>query len=338
MSSHESAAIVDSHSDLLLELVHRRHERNPFHTYWLTNLRRGGVTCQVCALYVDREYLPEAGLRRALHQVVAFHRAVRENDEKVAAVIDASGLEDALESHKIALLLAIEGLDVLGFDIDLVDVLLDLGVRMVALTWNRRNAFADGAESGDGTGLTKLGEELVDLLVDRPVVLDLAHASGQTFNQVLERVPSGRVVVSHGACRALCDTPRNLSDEQLRQLAEHGGVLGLMAHPFVIDPTQPTIERFVDHLDHAIDVMGPDHVGLGGDFICQVHRAVVVSADGVLLPNGMAMDAVIPGLEGPEHYGSLVAALRRRGYPEDVEAGVLHRNFVRAFQRSLAPA
>lgn len=335
MSAADSPLIVDAHSDLLLELVQRRREENPFRAHWLDKLSQGGVGCQVCAVYVDREYLPELGLRHALHEVAAFHRAVRENADHVVGVQGVPDLERALESRKIALVLAMEGVDVLGLDLELAEVFLDLGVRMISLTWNRRNAFADGAEEPDGPGLTKLGVDLVDLLVERPVVLDLAHASARTFESVLERVPAGRVVVSHGACRALCDTPRNLSDDQLRKLAEHGGVLGLMAHPFVIDPAEPTIERLMEHLEHAIDVMGADHVGLGGDFIRQVHRAVSVSSESALFPEDVGMDDVITGLEGPEDYGALVEALHRRGYAGDVEEGVLHGNFLRVLRRSL---
>src|SRR6185436_10092413 len=146
---------------------------------------------------------------------------------------------------------------------------------------------------------------------------DLAHASRATFFEALERSGDAAVVVSHAACRAVRETPRNLSDDQLRAIAERGGVVCLMALPLVVDPAQPTIERFVDHVDHAVSVAGPEHVGLGGDFIAQLFgsgAARLSPRDQTLLPPGLSIAQPLDGLAGPEDYPALVAALRDRGY------------------------
>jgi membrane dipeptidase len=120
-------------------------------------------------------------------------------------------------------------------------VFWELGIRMVSLTWNRRNSYADGgAEPADG-GLSRLGGRLVDLLADTGMIIDLAHASVRTFFDILERAPAAPVIISHSACRAIHDVPRNVDDEQLRALAERGGVLALMALPLAIDPVQPRL-------------------------------------------------------------------------------------------------
>lgn len=138
---------------------------------------------------------------------------------------------------------------------------------------------------------------------------------------------------------ALADMSHNLSDEQLRALAQRGGVLGMMALPLVIDPQAPTLERLVDHIDHAVAVMGIEHVGLGGDFIRQVWRAVPApTPPDALLPQGMPMDAAIEDLVGPENYPSLVAAMRRRGYDGERLDAILGQNFLRLFRRALPRA
>ena len=324
--------IVDAHNDLLLELAFRAEEERPFATHWLSKLRAGDVGVQVCPVYVELEDLPELSLRRALAQVQAFHRAARECPDDVAVVQQAADL-DSLDG-RIGLLLALEGAEPLGYDPWVADIFWKLGVRMVSLTWNRRNPFADGlGETSDG-GLSALGRELVHRLSALGVILDLSHASERTFAQVLETAPEATVVASHANCRALVDTPRNLSDEQLRALAARDGVVGVLAHPFVV--TEPTIERLVDHVDHIASVVGIEHAGLGGDFTAQIiHSGAVTRAPLALLPTGMPLDASIQGLAGPEDYPALVSALRARGYDGDRLDAVLAGNWLRVMRRAL---
>jgi membrane dipeptidase len=324
--------IVDAHTDLLFELAFRADEERPFATHWLPKLRAGGVGVQVCPIYVELEDLPELGLRRALGQVHAFHRAVRESADDVAVVRSAADL-DALDG-RIGLLLALEGVEPLGYDPWLADIFWELGVRMVSLTWNRRNPFADGlGEVGDG-GLSGLGRELVQRLAGLGAILDLSHASERTFADVLETVPEATVVVSHANCRAVVDTPRNLSDEQIRALAARDGVVGVLAHPFVL--AEPTIERLVDHVDHVASLVGVEQVGLGGDFTAQLVRSGAVGRVPLsLLPPGMPLDAAVEGLAGPEGYPALVAVLQARGYDGDRLEAVLGGNWLRVFRKGL---
>lgn len=329
--------IVDAHNDLLLELDHRRAGAEPFARFWLPNLEAGGVKLQVCPLFgAEPEWLMELSLRRVLMQVAAFNRALEENGGRVRGVRTAGDLAAVERGGEIGLLLSMEGVEALGYDPGLIDVFWTLGVRMVSLTWNRRNPFADGAAEQGAGGLSRLGRQLVERLRALGAVLDLAHASEQTFIDVLELSDGAPVVVSHAACRAVCDTPRNLSDEQLRNLADHGGLLGMMLLPLVIDPAALDVERAVDHIEHAVEVMGIEHVGLGGDFIVQVLHALNFQAPAdALLPEGLPYDAAIDGLRGPEDYPLLIDALRRRGFGPDDLAAIAGGNFMRLFREAL---
>jgi membrane dipeptidase len=326
--------LADAHLDLLFELAFRAAEERPFANHWLPKLRAGGVGLQVCPVFVEFRDLPELGLRRALEQVAAFDRALRECPDEVRSVRSRADLDD---DGRIGLLLSLEGVEPLGYDATLADVFWELGVRMVSLTWNRRNPFADGcAETSDG-GLSLAGRELVTRLVELGAVLDLAHASPRTFDDVLELVPPGRVCVSHANCRAVVDAPRNLSDDQLRALAGHGGVVGVLAHPFVLAVGEPTIDRLIDHIDHICAVVGEAHVGLGGDFMFQlVESGAVASVPLALLPPGMPLDASVEGLRGPEDYPALVEALGRRGYDGERLERVLSTNWL-DFLRAALP-
>lgn len=321
-----AVAIVDAHNDLLLELDHRRGEPGAFERHWLRQLRDGGVALQVCPLYAAEPDWVADALRRVLRQVTAFHAAVAENPRDVFLVASRADL-DAVGDGRIGLLLAMEGAEALGRDPWLFDVFWRLGVRMVSLTHNPRNPFADGLGEADDRGLSELGRELVDRLASRGCLIDLAHASPRTFDQVLEH-SDGRVLVSHAGCRAVHDIPRNLDDRQIRALADRGGVIGIMALPFATDPACPTIERVADHVEHAIEVAGPEHVGLGGDFFAQVAAAVPVfpaEDDGW----------EIEGLTGPAQYPALVAALERRRLDRDVVEAVAGGNMLRLLREAL---
>jgi len=324
--------IVDAHNDLLFELAFRAEEHHPFAEHWLPKLRAGDVGMQVCPIFVEHHDLPELALRRALAQVHAFHRAARECPDDVSVVRSAGDLESL--NGRIGLVLALEGVEPLGYDPWLADVFWELGVRMVSLTWNRRNPFADGlGEDSDG-GLSGLGRELVGRIAALGMILDLSHASERTFAQVLETAPEATVVASHANCRSLVDTPRNLSDHQLQAIAARNGVVGVLAHPFVV--AEPTIERLVDHVDHIASVVGVEHAGLGGDFTAQLVRSgAVTRAPLALLPEGMPLDASIEGLAGPEDYPALIDVLRARGYEGDRLEAVLSGNWLRVLRRGL---
>src|SRR5512132_2725008 len=258
--------VADLHLDLLLELTWRRGhgETEVFARTWRPLLEAGGVRIQVCPVFIEVDRQPEGTLRTALAQVGAFHEAAREQGTR--AVRTRADLDAAVDDDAIGLLLALEGVEPFGYDPRTAEVFWELGLRLASLTWNRRNPFADGVAEDEDGGLSRLGHELVNRLVELGVVLDLAHASPRTFADVMEHSGEAPVVVSHAACRAVYDHPRNVADDQLRALAERGGLLGVMMQPFVVDPERPTLDRAIDHLEHAAEVIGIEHVGLGGDF------------------------------------------------------------------------
>ena len=324
--------LVDAHNDLLLELVVRRGETNPFAEHWLPQLRAGHVALQVCPLFAAN--VPsETARTTALAQVQAFDRAVHENADVVFAVRTRRDLR-ALGDGRVALMLSMEGVEAIG---DSFATWWDAGVRMVGLTWNYGNAFAGGIDTPT-QGLTRRGRALVAELGERGAVLDLAHASAPTFFEALELADD--VVVSHAGCRRVHDHARNLSDDQLRALAERDGVLGIMALTLVVGRDAPTLDRLLDHLDHAVDVMGIEHVGLGADFIDHVVAAELAAGIALDPATKEAMDAgggvlAIAELTGPADYPKLVERLHERGYDADARDAILHANFLRVLDAAL---
>jgi membrane dipeptidase len=318
--------IVDAHNDVLLELLVgpgeppplelelRRGRERLLDRYWLPALEAGGVGVQVCPLYGACE--PGPGAReRALAQAVEFGAAVEANAARVCHARSRADLDDP----RIRLILSMEGVEPLEGDPGAFEAWWELGVRSVGLTWNHANVFAGGIET-PAQGLSARGRTLVRRFAELGVVLDLAHASEQTWRDVIEEeVPFS---VTHACCRALRDHPRNLADWQLEAVAERGGVLGVMAIAFALDAGAPTLERVLDHVDHAVAVMGIEHVGIGADFItvAQLDRA------GGFWPDGFT---------GPEDYPALVEALRGRGYDGERLEAIESANWLRILRASL---
>jgi membrane dipeptidase len=330
--------IADAHVDLLLELAHRelRHgERGSFGQTWLPLLEAGGVGLQVCPIFVELERQPEGTLREALGQATCLLRAIAEHPDRVCSVRTRGDLDAVERGERIGLMLSLEGVEQFGYELWPAETFWALGMRMASLTWNRRNPFADGAAE-DG-GLSGLGRALVDRLAELGVIVDLAHASPQTFAEVLERLDGAPVLVSHAGCRAVLDTPRNVADRELQLLAEADGLFGLMIHPLAIDPELRTIDRVIDHLEHAVEVMGVERVCLGGDFtrrLMQVLPPMPKTPDG-LAPPGLQPGAGIDGLAGPEDYPALVEAMQARGWDDASVTAVTSSNLFRFLRRAL---
>jgi membrane dipeptidase len=287
-----------------------------FQRYWLPRLVAGGVGIQVCPLYGEGARRSDAR-ERALAQEAELRRVVTECADQVCQVRTRGDLDD----RRLRLVLAMEGAEPLDGDPAAFEDWFRRGVRSASLTWNHANEFAGGIDTPT-RGLTDRGRELVRRFAELGVVLDLAHASESTWHDVLgEGVP---FAVTHAGCRAVCDHPRNLADWQLEALAGCGGVLGMMAIPFAVDRDAPTLSRWLDHFDHAVGVMGIDHVGLGADFVDQVgpDRAA---------KSRFALD----GFAGPEQFPSLIAALAGRGYDGRRLEAITSGNWLRILRQTL---
>ena len=337
--------IVDAHTDVLLELVVRdgaepsfelvlrRGEAGIFKRYWLPRLAAGGVDVQICPLYGEGARRHDAR-ERTLAQEAEFRRVVEENAEQVCQVHTRADLRDP----RLRLVLSLEGVEPLEGDPGAFEEWYRRGVRTASLTWNHANEFAGGIETPT-RGLTERGRALVRRFGELGVVLDLAHASEQTWHDVLEEeMPFS---VTHAGCRAVCDRPRNLADWQLEGLAERGGVLGMMAISWVVDPDAPTLSRWLDHFDHAVGVMGIEHVGLGADFVDQVRPTEQEISLDELPQSEIAQIAktrfALDDFTGPENFPSLVTALRGRGYDGERLEAIMSGNWLRILGETLLP-
>jgi len=194
---------------------------------------------------------------------------------------------------QVGALLAIEGLHALDGKLESVDVLFAHGYRMMGLTHFFDNEVAGSAHGVTHGGLTALGRQVVQRMEQLGIVVDLAHSSKQTVQEVLA-MATRPVVVSHTGVAAVCPGPRNLTDDQLRAIAANGGLIGIGYWDGAV--CEPTIENIVKAIMHAVQVMGVQHVALGSDFDGATKtpwdtRGVIVITD-ALLKAGMSADDV----------------------------------------------
>lgn len=332
---HRDAVVVDAHHDILL-LVTRAREAgagSAFGSRWTRELREGGVNVQVLPVFIEDEYAEEGALRAALKMVEHLHREVEENPDDLALCLTGADIDAALAAGKLALLLSFEGCEPIGRDVELLATFARLGLRLCALTWNRRTALADGSDhDATGAGLTREGRAAIAELERLGVLVDVTHLSHAGVAEVLE-MATKPVIASHSNARVLCDTARNLSDEELRGIATTGGVIGVNFFPGFVHPTDRSPERLVDHIEHIASVAGVDHVGLGPDFIKDYFDEVPPHRP-ILTGQVDDVNATLDGLAYVTELPSLTPQLLARFSEEDVRK-ILGDNFLRVFRQTL---
>lgn len=303
--------VADCHNDLLLSVRHLRERghRDPFGDFWLEQLLLGGVELQVLPVYTEEQHVGEGALRRCLLMIEEAYNIADVHAENVAIAHTGSQLERILAAGKIALVLAIEGSEPVGSNVELIDTLFRSGIRMSSLTWNRRTMMADGVGENDTGGrLTRLGVEAIARMEELGMVVDVSHLSDAGFWHVAE-VASKPFVASHSSCRALQDHPRNLTDDQIRAVAASGGFVALNAFgPFLHD--RPTIHHYIDHLQHAVSLVGADHVALGPDFVEDVAKVIDPVTSGMLVDVDNL--PIIQSLSRPSDLARLTSLIRDR--------------------------
>ena len=327
--------VLDAHFDVLNDVLYyrRRGETKVLENRFLHQFRKAGLNVLICSLFIDDLYLPEGALRNALDQISALDRELDESPDFFALCRSGSEARRAAEDGKIALLLSFEGVEPLGSDPLLLRVFYDLGVRLLGVSWSRRNYAADGcvfeqskAPRTEG-GLTKFGRDLVDEAQRLGMVIDVSHLNDTGFFEVAERV-KGPFIASHSDCRALCPAARNLTDEQLRVLAAARGVAGMNACAMFSsdDKAQRTPARLLEHLDHVISTAGWEHAGLGFD-LCECLRSFTVDLEEDDTGGDLFKDHA-------DAYRKFIVPVRKK-YPKKTADAIQGENFMRVLEKVL---
>ncbi len=332
---NEKVPVVDAHHDIAMDVAHRheRGEQGVLSRIWAPRLHAGGVNVQVLPLFVEDQFLPERGLQRLVELAEAVLSDIEQDDSQICIATTANEVRHALAHDKIAGVLALEGCDGINGDPAMLRVLYRLGVRMVSFTWNRCNEFAGGtyAKQNEG-GLSTAGKIALQEMEDSNVVLDVSHLAETAFWDVaqLSRRP---FVASHSNACAVRNHPRNLTDDQLRLLADKGGVVGLNFYGEFVDESDPTLDKLIDHLTHIVDQIGIDHVGIGCDFLDYSLRRLSKEAFADTDLDLATLDRWIPGCDAVEYLALFTERLLERGFSESEVELVMGANFMRVFDQ-----
>lgn len=266
---HAESIVVDGHIGTLIDVLTKSREfgeKSEKGHVDLPRLKDGGVKCVVLSAFpFDRSY-PIRGVRAGLEYVDAY----RSLAALPGMVLAESGtqVESAAKEGNLAALLSFEGGEFLDGSIESLRMFHRLGLRLLGLTWNERNALADGAaESGTRGGLTWFGRQVVKECGHLGVIVDVSHISEAGFWDVVE-MTEHPVVASHSNCHRLYAHPRNLTDDQIRAVAETGGVVAVSFNPDYMagDEAEVTMDTVCDHIMHVLEVGGEGTAAIGSDF------------------------------------------------------------------------
>lgn len=312
---HQSSIILDSHTDTPMvfpgEFNIGRKEGGKVN---LPLMEEGLTDVAFMVAYIPQGKRDERSLQAAtdyaterLNQVIAQEK---KNPGRMGIARSPEDIRTLKAQGKKAICLAIENGYALGKNLDNIAKFRDMGVQYITLCHNGDNDICDSARGkNEWRGLSPFGKEVICEMNRQGVLIDLSHASERSFFQALENseVP---IVATHSSARALCDHPRNLTDEQLKALAERGGVAQVCLYKGFIneDAEKASLSDAIRHLNHMVEIMGIDHVGIGSDF----------DGDGELI-----------GCSATNELINITMRLLKEGYSENDIRKIWGENFLR---------
>ncbi|PYR13088.1 MAG: membrane dipeptidase [Acidobacteria bacterium] len=290
-------------------------------------MRDGGLDAAFFSIYMPGTVTGPEAVRRSLLMIDAVHRLAERHPNEVALATTAAEVRAAAKAGKVAALMGMEGGHMIDDNLSVLRGYARLGVRYLTLTHSVNTNWADS--SGDKPahdGLTDFGKDVVRELNRLGVMVDISHVADKTFWDALE-ISRAPLVASHSSCRAISGHPRNMTDDMIKALAAKGGVIQINYSTSFLsnelyEATQKNVppaerpsvswEKIVEHIDHAVKLAGPTHVGLGSDF------------DGTTVPVGMDDVTRLP---------KITEALLAKGYSEQDVTNILGGNLLRLMER-----
>ncbi len=319
----------------------------------LPRMKKGGLNALFFSIYMPGTVTGPKAVNDAIERIAAVHKLAHDLPGEISLCVTADQVRAARRQGKIAALIGMEGGHMINNSLPVLRMYAALGVRYLTLTHSVNIDWADSSgDKPQHNGLTDFGREVVRELNRLGVLVDVSHVSDKTFWDALE-ISRAPVIASHSSCRNLCDNPRNMTDEMIKAMAAKGGVIQINYHIEFLDlkateyfkkaeplfrelmskagpqadatkvgdevarqiGAAPKIswERIIDHIDHAVKLVGADHVGLGSDF------------DGAMMPVGMEDVSNLP---------KITDALVRKGYSTSDIRKILGENLLRVLDQA----
>jgi membrane dipeptidase len=278
-----------------------------------------------------------------IKQIGFWERELDAHPDALMRIGSAADLRAAKASGRLGLIYGFQDTLPIGDDLSRLETFRRLGVRIIQLTYNRRNLAGDGCLEPGNAGLSRFGRDVIARMNETGILADFSHCGHRTTSEGIG-ASKKPVAITHSGCAALVDLPRNKTDEELRLLADRGGVFGVYFMPFLRAQGQPMADDVIRHIEHAVRVAGEDHVGIGTDGAISAvdltpeyvkrfredierRRKLGISAPG----ESEDVYLFIPDLNMPRRFETLAVDLARRGHSEERIAKILGGNFARLF-------
>jgi len=292
----------------------------------LVKMNKGGVDGVFLAVFVGQKKRDTEGYKNAYESAMVKFEAIHRLTEKMypqrcKLATSPGDVERIAKTGKRVVMIGIENGFAIGKDVSNVERFYNLGARYITLSHNGHNDICDscnprkklGDKKAEHNGLSEFGEKVVAEMNRLGMIADVSHISVKSFYDLI-KVSKAPIIASHSGCRALADHPRNLDDEQLKALARKGGVIQIVALGGFLklgSPPPADVKIYVDHIDHAVEVAGIEHVGIGSDF------------DG---------GGGIAGFNDHSEALNVTIELVRRGYSEEDISKIWGANFLRVWR------
>ena len=308
----------------------------------LADVRASGVTALNLTISGVGSY--QRNYDETIRNLAWWNSQIAAFPDRLLTVLGGADIDAAKYSGRLGIIFGFQDATPIGEDLDRVGTFHQLGVRIFQLTYNRRNLVGDGCLETGNAGLSTFGHALIESIHAHHGLVDLSHAGERTTLEAIDtsKVP---IAISHTGCAAIAPHPRNKTDNELKRLADKGGVVGIYLMPYLRTRGQPMADDFIRHLEHAVNVCGEDHVGIGTDGtisgteiteqykrdfadVLAQRRKQNISAPG----EQEDVYPFLPDLNAPDRFARIATALSKRGHSDTRIAKLIGGNFDRLFR------
>jgi membrane dipeptidase len=354
-----SSIVMDTHDDTTQRLLDPKFDLSVRHSDGnidVPRMKEGGLTGIFFSIWISSKILGPDAVKQALDQIDAVRETVRKHPNDFLLATSAADVREAKKQHKIAVLMGVEGGHMMGNDLSVLRTFAALGVRYMTLTHMDNNEWADSSTDKPAhNGLTDFGKDVVREMNRLGIIVDISHVSDKTFYDALE-TSKAPVFASHSSCRAICSAARNMTDDMIRDLAKHGGVIQINYHVGFLSQEFRDYEKA--HPDAEKEINEEIKKRCGDNEACKLttgdqvvrdfmqsgklpkvdwtaivehidHAVKIAGADHVGL--GSDFDgAVMPiGMQDVTHIPQITDALLKKGYSESDIRKILGENTLR---------
>ncbi len=356
---HFSSIVIDTHDDTTQRLLDRHFDISVPHTDGnidIPRMRDGGLTAIFFSIWINGKILGPEAVKQALDQIDAVRETVRKHPDSLVLATSADDIRAAKKQRKIAALMGVEGGHMMGNDLAVLRTFAALGVRYMTLTHMENNEWADSSTDKPAhNGLTNFGKDVVREMNRLGIIVDISHVSDKTFYDAIA-TSKAPLIASHSSCRALCNAPRNMTDDMIRALAKNGGVIQINYHVAFLSQVLRDYEEAHPDVEKEIDAEAKKYCG--DDDVCQqvagdqlvrdfMNAGKLPKVDWTLIVDhidhavkvggidhvGLGSDfdgAVMPlGMQDASHLPQITDALLKRGYSESDIRKILGENTLR---------